>query len=355
MVGSAETVAGTGDGLEIGPENGRGGATRPHGGDLAAARTRFGEPSRGWLDLSTGINPIPYPIPPVAAEAWTRLPGRDALAGLETAAAAAFGAVAADLVVAAPGTQALIQLLPRLVPARRVAVVGVTYAEHAAAWAATGATVATVADAFAEADVVVVVNPNNPDGRIVATAELAAAAARLAARGGLLVVDEAFADLTPALSIVPDLPADGVVVLRSFGKTYGLGGARLGFAVAGRGLAGQIRAALGPWPVSGPAIAVATAAYGDPAWRQQAAARLAADGRRLDALTALAGFRLIGGTALFRLYSHSDAPHWDERLGRAGILVRSFPAQPDRLRFGLPGRADDWARLAEVVAAPTGG
>jgi cobalamin biosynthetic protein CobC len=328
---------------------------REHGGDLAAARARFGDPSEGWLDLSTGINPIPYPVPAIPSDAWTRLPDARALARLEETAATSFGAANPAHVVAAPGTQALIQLLPRLVPARRVAILGFTYAEHAACWRAAGADVATIetlADA-AEADVVVIVNPNNPDGRVVATPDLTALAARLAARGGLMVVDEAFADLTPAMSIIPTLPA-AALVLRSFGKTYGLAGARLGFAVADAGLAERVRAALGPWPVAGPTLVAAIAAYGDADWRADAAARLKADGDRMDALARRAGFAVVGGSLYFRLYDHADAAAWHARFGRRGILTRAFAERPRWLRLGLPGDAAGWARLDAALSAEAG-
>lgn len=323
-----------------------------HGGDLAEARSRFGDPSEGWLDLSTGINPIAYPLPPFPADVLTRLPDAEALARLERTAANAFGATADVGVVAAPGTQALIQLLPRLLPARRVAIVGFTYQEHAACWTAQGATVTTVEDPLAatDADVVVVVNPNNPDGRVITGDALITAAAALRARGGALIVDEAFVDLTPAASIVPALP-EGAVVLRSFGKTYGLAGVRLGFAVAVPAIAATIRHALGPWPVSGPAIVAATAAYADAPWRKAATARLTGDTAQLDDRLRQAGFDIIGGTLLYRLARHAEAARWHDRLGQSGVLTRAFPDQPTWLRFGLPGDGAAWRRLERALAS----
>jgi cobalamin biosynthetic protein CobC len=325
---------------------------REHGGDLAAARARFGDPSEGWLDLSTGINPIPYPVPAIPADAWTRLPDARARAALEETAATSFGASDSAHVVAAPGTQALIQLLPRLVPARRVAILGFTYAEHAACWRAAGAEVATVdsLEAAGDADVVVIVNPNNPDGRVVPAADLVALAERMAARRGVMVVDEAFADLTPAMSVIPTLPT-AAVVLRSFGKTYGLAGARLGFAVADAAFAERVRAALGPWPVAGPTLVAAMAAYGDAGWRAASAARLKAECDRMDALARRAGFAIVGGSLYFRLYDHADAAAWHARLGRRGILTRAFAERSHWLRLGLPGDAAGWDRLEAALGA----
>ncbi|WP_445599775.1 threonine-phosphate decarboxylase CobD [Azospirillum sp. A39] len=321
-----------------------------HGGDLDAARAAFPGAPEPWLDLSTGINPWPYPLPPLPADAWTRLPGRAAEEGLRAAAAAAYGAPSPAHVAAAPGSQALIQLLPRLRPRGDVAVLGPTYAEHARGWAAAGHTVRTVAtaDAAADADVLVVVNPNNPDGRVVPSAVLLDLAGRMAARGGWLVVDEAFADVAPDASVAAAADRPGLVVLRSFGKFYGLAGLRLGFALAPPPLAAAVRDAAGPWAVAGPALAVGTAALADRAWGERTRRRLAAAAAALDRRLAAAGLTVEGGTPLFRLVRDARAPALFAALGAAGILVRRFAERPDRLRIGLP--ADD-AAAARLEAA----
>ncbi len=225
---------------------------------------------------------------------------------------------------------------------------GPTYAEHAASWARAGHAVSDAADLAAEADVVVVVNPNNPDGRVVPTRDLAAAAVRLAGRGGWLVVDEAFADLEPVESLC-GAPPPGCLVLRSFGKTYGLAGLRLGFAVAAEPLIGGVRRGIGPWAVSGPAIAIGRRALADVSWRREAAAARRLDAARLDGLLAAAGGRIVGGTALFRTADFSDGPGLFGRLGRAGIFVRRFEAAPARLRFGLPSDEAAWSRLEAAL------
>jgi cobalamin biosynthetic protein CobC len=320
-----------------------------HGGDLAAARRLFPGAPEPWLDLSTGINPVPYPAPPLEASALRRLPSAADLDALRQAASAAYGARSPDEIVPAPGTQILIETLPRLWPRSRVAVVGPTYAEHAAAWARAGHAVATVPD-LAEArgaEVVVVVNPNNPDGRTWTAATLLDAADRLPA-DGLLVVDEAFADLDPVESLGPHL-RPGLVVLRSFGKTYGLAGIRLGFALAEAGAAARIAEALGPWAVSGPALAIGRVALTDTGWRAEAAVVRRRDAERLDRLIERADGRVVGGTALFRSADFPDGPALFRRLGEAGIYVRRFAADPPRLRFGLPGDKTDWCRLSRIL------
>ncbi|MDJ0388997.1 threonine-phosphate decarboxylase CobD [Roseomonas sp. E05] len=327
-----------------------------HGGRLAEARRRFAGAPEPFLDLSTGINPVPWPVPPLPPAAFTRLPEPEEETALLQTAAAAYGVADAACLAAAPGTQLLIQLLPRLFPLRELRILGPTYAEHAACWRAAGTAVREVArledlDGHGGA---LLCNPNNPDGRRHPPGALLALADRLAARGGFLVVDEAFADLEPeALGCAAALPHPGLILLRSFGKSYGLAGLRLGFALAAPARAAAIRAALGPWAVSGPALAVGRAALADTAWRQAAAARLAEDTMRLDALLGAAGLCVRGGTRLFRL-AEGDAALWHERLGRAGILTRRFAAMPRWLRFGLPGDAAAWARLAAALGSRVG-
>ena len=139
------------------------------------------------------------------------------------------------------------------------------------------------------------------------------------------------------------------MVLRSLSKTYGLGGLRLGFALAGAETAASIRAALGPWPVSGPAIAIGAPALADDAWREAAKARLCTNAARLDRLLQKAGLKVLGGTRLFRLAESAEATDLFNRLGSAGILVRQFDYAPNWLRFGIPGGDNEWERLAAVL------
>lgn len=322
-----------------------------HGGRLDAARRRFPNSPQPWIDLSTGVNPHPYPLPAIAPEAWTRLPDDEAFGALEHAARAAYRVPAQAAILPGAGVQALIQLLPRVFPARRVGVLGFTYAEHAACWAACGATIETVdaVGALPGFDAAIVVNPNNPDGRMLAPRELAPIAEEMTRKGGLLVVDESFVDFSPTQSVVPLSAMTGVIVLRSFGKAYGLAGLRLGFAICGEGRARSLRAALGPWAVSGPALAVGARALSDPRWLQAAAAASATDAARLDSLLERAGFGLMGGTGLFRLARHDRAGDWFARLCASGILARAFPERPDWLRFGLPAGEAAWTRLTAAL------
>lgn len=311
----------------------------------------FPDAPRPWIDLSTGINPHAFLLPVFSPEAFTRLPEPGEITRLEQVALAAYGAPAGTQIVAAPGTQVLISLLPRLVGRRRVAILGPTYAEHPAGWQGVGAEVRVVSglEAAAGANVIVLVNPNNPDGRLIPPAQLAEFAARHAAGGGVLVVDEAFADLEgEAATIAPLLPLPGVLVLRSFGKTYGLAGVRLGFALGDEALVHALRAAMGPWAIAGPALEAGLAALADEDWRRQMAQRLEGEAARLDVVMRRLGLGVIGGTRLYRLGEAEGAPALFNRIGKAGILVRRFSDQPRRLRFGLPADEAAWRRLEKM-------
>ena len=327
------------------------GAFTYHGGALEVARRLAPNAPKPWIDLSTGINPHAYPLPDLEPESWTRLPESGALAKLEAVAARRYGA-AAGSVVAGPGSQALIQALSRILPDEAIGALGPTYSGFASGFGATGARFVEVnqleeLDGF---DVAIVVNPNNPDGRFTPRAALLDLHERLAGRGGTLIVDEAFADFdAESESLAPMLPTNRVVVLRSFGKAYGLAGLRLGFALAPPDIIASLRAALGPWPVSGPAIAIGVRALADSDWLEATRARLGQEAARLDLLLQNAGWRIIGGTSLFRLAARADARAAFEQLLAAGILARPFADAPDRVRFGIPADEIAWERLATAL------
>ena len=323
-----------------------------HGGDLAAARRLFPDAPQPFIDLSTGINPYPYPVPPLAANVFTRLPDSAAQVRLREIAARTYGAPSAAHMVCAPGTQILLPLLAALVPPGRAGVLGPTYSEHARAAALAGHAVMDVHDinALRAVDLAVVVNPNNPDGRIVTKERLLALSHDLSARGGILAVDEAFMDVgPPGASLAGEIHRGNIIVLRSFGKFFGLPGLRLGFALAAPDLAAKLDATLGPWAVSGPAIAIAERALADHAWIDATRIRLASAAGKLDRLLAEANVEVLGGTALFRLVRSRRAHEIFQHLGAAGIIVRAFREQPTWLRFGIPSESS-WDRVRSRLA-----
>ena len=326
-----------------------------HGGNLDWAERAFGRPAASWLDLSTGINPQPYPFTQPRSEAWQRLPTDVEIAALETAAARRYELSEQGVIVSAPGSQALIQLLPRLRETSKVAVLSPTYGEHRAAWRAAGHSVVEVENETtfdSDVSVVVLTNPNNPDGRVMSRERLSVLRERLAARGGWLVVDEAFADIAPDTSVADWCGREGLIVLRSFGKFYGLAGLRLGFAMTTPPLARVFGEALGPWAISGPAISIACEALADEYWHAEIRERLSTTAQRLDVMLAQSGLMIIGGTPLFRLAASGDAQTIFQRLGRAGILVRHFPQYPNWLRFGIPASEEDFERVRQALIPP---
>jgi cobalamin biosynthetic protein CobC len=322
-----------------------------HGGDLTEAMARYGGSPQMWLDLSTGVNPWPWPIPAdLPGALWQRLPSRADEENLIAAAREAYAVPADAEVVAASGTQSLIQWLPQLASDGPVAIVEPTYNEHAAAWRMGGHEVIARADLDVLPDAVrhvVVVNPNNPDGRIMSRAVLARVAEQLRGRGGWLVVDEAFADIEPDIGVV-ELP---VVVLRSFGKFYGLAGLRLGFAIASPDIARRIALALGPWPCSGPALTIGAAALRDREWADCTRVKIQVQARKLDAVLTGAGFTIAGGTGLFRLARRSDASKIHTALATKHIWCRRFEWADDLLRFGLPPGDRELQRLAAALGS----
>ena len=320
---------------------------RRHGGRLAEIAAAFPDAPRPWLDLSTGVNPAPWRGTRASAAALGRLPDPADLAALEAAAAAAFG-VEPSWVAATPGAEAALRLLPALLGAASVDIAGPTYGSHEEAARTAGAVVRLVARddlARSAADLLVVVNPNNPDGAQADPASLV----DLARGRRWVVVDESFVETTPTLSVAPAM-SERLIVLRSFGKFFGLPGVRLGFVVAAPEVVGKVRARFGDWPVGADAITLGTAAYRDFGWRLRTQARLAAAARRLDRVLIRAGFEIVGGTSLFRLAAAPDAAARFGRLCAAGVLTRPFAHAPDQLRFGLPPTRQ-WRRLELALEA----
>ncbi len=322
-----------------------------HGGNLSRARALFPHAPEPWVDLSTGISPHSYPYSPLPDNAFTRLPDVASAERLKTLAAAAYGAPSAAHVAAGPGTQILLPMVADLIARKgSAAVLSPTYAEHARAarLSGFGVTETDDLDRLAEADLAVIVNPNNPTGRIVPRADLLALVAVMRAKGGLLVVDEAFMDVSEALSVTDAVDAGGLVVLRSFGKFYGMAGLRLGFVISHPETVARIENRLGPWAVSGPALHVANEALADVGWRGAMRLRLKEDAARMDALFGAAGIPVMGGTSLFRFIRDPRAQAVFRHLGERGILVRRFEERPEDLRIGLPCE-NEWPRLEEAL------
>lgn len=317
---------------------------RDHGGNLDWAAAHYGIARAEWVDLSTGINRQPYPVASVSPQAWADLPTASATERLLAAARGAYKTEAP--LVALAGAQSAIQLVPLLGKPGRAVIISPTYNEHAASLRALGWQVeeATQLAALAGADLAVVVNPNNPDGQSYEPAALLA----LLPDVGRLIVDESFGDAYPEFSLAPMAGRSGLVVLRSFGKFYGLAGMRLGFALGCEADIAALAQLAGPWPVCGPALEIGAHALADRGWAATTTARLHSEIPRLDALAAKVGWQSVGGTCLFRLYATPDAARAQAQLAGHAIWSRIFPYSQHWLRLGMPGSEAEWGRLARA-------
>ncbi|MDD2892932.1 MAG: threonine-phosphate decarboxylase CobD [Halothiobacillaceae bacterium] len=319
-----------------------------HGGRLRDAARAYNIPLKQWLDLSTGINPGGWPVGNLPAETWQRLPEDDD--DLEQAARAYY---ACESLLPVAGSQAAIQALPGLRPACRVGVLSPGYAEHAHAWRRAGHAVQELSTHAIDPvldtlDVLILIQPNNPTGHIFATEQLLAWHERLATRAGWLLVDEAFIDATPHLSLSRHLPRNGLILLRSLGKFFGLAGARVGFVLAEDALLDALREHLGPWTLVHPSRYVARLALADTAWQRATREHLAQASTRLATVLSAHGLAPQGSTALFQWVCHPRADMLHQALAQRGILTRLF-ADPASLRFGLPAHEADWQRLAHAL------
>ncbi|AKH19574.1 threonine-phosphate decarboxylase CobD [Sedimenticola thiotaurini] len=315
-----------------------------HGGKLQDASQKYGIPLDQWIDLSTGINPRGWMPPRPPDSVWLRLPEEHD--ELEQVACSYYGC---DSLLAVAGSQQAIQLLPTLRSRSKVGFVSPGYGEHPYAWKCHNHQVRPIAADeverhLDEIDVLVLCNPNNPDGGLFTAAQLSAWHERLNARGGWLIVDEAFMDATPQWSLAKTVPLGGLIILRSLGKFFGLAGARVGFVLADNPLLLQMREKLGPWTIAGPSRWVAAKALADSEWQTKARQELGLAADRLKRLLSGAGLPPRGGTVLFQYVRHREAGQIAHLLAQEGILVRLF-SEPASLRFGLPGTADEWARM----------
>lgn len=329
-----------------------------HGGRLSAAARRWQIPREQWLDLSTGINPHGWPVPELPAEVWRRLPEDED--GLAEAIRSWAGIPAEAACLPVAGSQAAIQALPHLFPTLsgrapgRIGVPAPGYREHGHCWAQAGFEVRPLGPDGLEAeletvDAVVWIQPNNPTGVSLSRERLLDWHSRLAVRGGWLVVDEAFIGDPGIASLASHTGREGLVVLRSLGKFFGLAGIRAGAVLAWPLLCERLDQVLGPWAVGGPARYLMARALADTAWQAMMARRLQDDSKRLRALLGAYGLTPAGGSLLFQYVPHPRALGLAEQLAQEAILVRYF-SQPAALRFGLPGTASDWQRLERALA-----
>lgn len=307
-----------------------------HGGGIDAAVARWGGCRADWLDLSTGINPHPYPVPQITAAAWGQLPDSAALDSLTRAARSFWNVPRGAAVLPVPGCSAAIAQIPGLIAdAGTVGISTTTYNEHAAAFRHWGWQVGAYET---PANASVLVYPNNPTGHFDP----------LVPGNQLTVIDESFCDIAPEKSRIALSDKPNHIILKSFGKFWGLAGLRLGFAIGDLDLIATMRDRIGPWAVSGPALEIGTAALTDIDWANQTRRDLAQGAAQLDDIMARIGAKPMGSTPLFRTYEVADAQALHDQLASHHILTRIFPYSDTWIRLGLPPR-EGWDRLRAAL------
>ena len=322
-----------------------------HGGALDQIRHRFPQAPSPWLDLSTGINPWPYPHTEWPAEALTHLPTAAMTEACRSAMSEAWECDP-SCILPVPGSELAIRLLPQLLNIGTIAVPHPIYGDHLNVWRDAGRKVIPMTDPSqipSDAQALVLCNPNNPDGRLWSFDTLKAFHGEMLRRGGWLILDEAYGELLTGDGITPEAGADGLIILRSFGKFYGLAGLRLGALLGPQSILKPAKQALGVWPISGPALTIGTRAYQDKDWQDATRMRLATARQSLDEALAALGLATITGTDLFRYVHILNAHQVWEKLCAQGVYVRRFADQPDHLRIGLPETERDQDRLVTAL------
>lgn len=339
-----------------------------HGGRIIAVAEQYAIPEKDWLDLSTGLNPNAWPVAELPEYIWQMLP-EDA-DGLQAAANQYYGC---EYCLPVAGSQAVIQTLPALRTVSKVGIISPTYAEHEHNWKQAGHEVIQLSydggDAaddvdkhLEQLDVLVVINPNNPTGKIFPIETLLNWHQQLSIKGGWLIVDEAFMDVTPERSLLSSGIKPGLIVLRSLGKFFGLAGVRCGFVITDEALLQRIATRLGPWSLTGATRYIAKQALADTEWQNETRVQLISAGVRLQQTLKEHGLTPIGGTALFQWLTHPKAKEIYQACASQGILIRYFENKVcttsnnfehevslPGLRFGLPAKEEQWQRLINVL------
>lgn len=320
-----------------------------HGGRLHAYAQQYGIAAKDWLDLSTGINPNGWPVADfIPAVLWARLPDNE-----DDLVDKAMAYYQCEYILPVAGSQAAIQALPSLRSACRVAIVSPAYEEHRHYWQQAGHEVVALESIeldqqIEQFDVVIVVNPNNPTGETFRSDRLLDWHKRLQTRGGWLIVDEAFIDITPDQSLAQFPVQPGLIILRSLGKFFGLAGLRVGFVISHPKLLSQIAEKLGPWPIASASRWVASQALADGNWQLQSRQHLPQNAQRLAELLSFYQLSPAGGCALFQWIKTDKASQIHHQLAQQGILCRLFD-KPSAIRLGLPATEVDWLRLETAL------
>jgi len=347
-----------------------------HGGQLQQVAQQYNIPFCDWLDVSTGIAPINYPIPAIPLNVWQQLPQQSP----ELVAAAKQYYQCSQLMIT-NGSQAIIKALPALyhqinTQGRDVYLPQRGYKEHAHAWQIAGYNLHFYQTLLPEIhdllpnSILVIINPNNPTGQFFNRQVIDHYQQQLKRLNGLLVLDEAFIDVMPSDEsycsqiasqstdqVTGQIPVQALdqaleqtsnnhcLVLRSFGKFFGLAGIRIGFLIADRFWCQKFEKVLGPWQVNGPAQVIAQHALQDTKWQHTQRKTLG----KLKGAQALIFKQVFPGTILqgihgcdlfitLSFHQPDAAKSLYHLLCQQGVYCRLSDEQ-DTLRFGITTQA----------------
>ncbi|MEL0629097.1 threonine-phosphate decarboxylase [Psychromonas aquatilis] len=318
-----------------------------HGGQLSKVAKQFGIPEQEWLDLSTGIAPFSYTIPEIPEKIWQDLPTIS-----PSLITAAQGYYQAEFCWPVAGSQQLIEKLPSLWNDKNSAIKSaqvkhaylpkVGYKEHQRAWSLAGYQLhfyqGVLPDNIEKNSVVVVINPNNPLTDTFSIQQLTQLRKHCQQQQALLIIDEAFADIfPPEFSFIPHInnEYEDLIVLRSFGKFFGLAGIRIGFVCTTEIWRDIIKESIGPWSINGPALFIAEQALQDISWQILQKDRLQSQSEKMHQLL-LTYFPTarIKTNALFVTVFMENAKQIYQRLCESAVYVRLTDEQ-DALRIGI--------------------
>jgi cobalamin biosynthetic protein CobC len=284
---------------------------------------------------------------------WQRLPETDD--DLLSSAQHYYGC---DNLLPLAGSQAAIQALPFCRQCSRIGIVSPCYAEHAHWWEKADHRIVYIKpheiDRFIPAlDVLLLANPNNPDATDYSVEQLLGWHQRLIKNNGWLIIDEAFIDSTPEKSLLRHCKTmpEGLIVLRSIGKFFGLAGIRLGFLAAEPQLLQQVAYRQGAWAVSHPARWLGQHALIDQQWQTQAHDFLRQQSKNLYHLLkqSFQEFK-IRKSHYFCYIQHPQAEKIKQHLAQRGIWTRIFK-NPTAIRLGLPANNTELQCLKKALLA----
>lgn len=301
-----------------------------HDAGLDAAIKHYGGARHDWLDLSTGINPVPYPVPQLPVDAWITQPSAADFTRLAGYARRFWNVPDEAAIVASAGMSAMLSALPYLLDRDATAAKPPSFSTQKSDFEAAGWAIAQT-----HQNSLIAVLPNAPDVQIWPADQQSEP---------FTIIDASSYDVAPGTSMIHLATRPNTIILKSFDKFWGLGGLRLSFAIGDPVILDKFAALLGHWYLSGPAIAIGSEVLADPAWAEETRTRLAADGQRLDAIMSKQGAPVIGGTPLFRLYEVANAHAAQEHLAKHHIWTNVAPYADNWLRIGLPP-PDRWAQL----------